>query len=190
MAPLSQNSRPNFKVNGHRLKLFFGRDSLLYGDPESSKTFPKSNKFGLGQAKSDPKQAHSCRQPHAYLSLSVVVDCHDFEVSPKRISEKRTKNQAKTDKTKHGMEKRGRAKVKTKPKLSPPPFPTPHMGSCHLGNPFDVHWARKINGRDDLDWAPLKMNGQDDVELLLTKETHYMSCLSKQTQEEETRKKT
>ncbi|GJW00743.1 hypothetical protein Tco_0872760 [Tanacetum coccineum] len=80
--------------------------------------------------------------------------------------------------------------VHIRPKLSPPPFPTPHMGSCHLGNPFDVHWARKINGRDDLDWAPLKMNGQDDVELLLTKETHYMSCLSKQTQEEETRKKT
>ncbi|GJY75421.1 hypothetical protein Tco_0480537 [Tanacetum coccineum] len=33
----------------------------------------------------------------------------------KRISEKRTKNQAKTDKTKHGMEKRGKAKVKSKP---------------------------------------------------------------------------
>ncbi|GJX84359.1 hypothetical protein Tco_0335133 [Tanacetum coccineum] len=68
----------------------------------------------------------------------------------------------------------------------------PHLTNQqgHVGNPFDVHWARKINGRDDLDWAPLKMNGQDDVELLLTKETHYMSCLSKQTQEEETRKKT
>ncbi|GJY83440.1 putative ribonuclease H-like domain-containing protein [Tanacetum coccineum] len=46
----------------------------------------------------------------------------------------------------------------------------------------------KINGRDDLDWAPLKMNDQDDVELLLTNETHYMSCLSKQTQEEENKK--
>ncbi|GJS02469.1 NAC domain-containing protein [Tanacetum coccineum] len=34
----------------------------------------------------------------------------------KRISEKRTKNQAKTDKTKHGVEKRGKAKVKSKPK--------------------------------------------------------------------------
>ncbi|GJY88085.1 retrovirus-related pol polyprotein from transposon TNT 1-94 [Tanacetum coccineum] len=34
----------------------------------------------------------------------------------KRISEKRTKNQAKTDKTKHGMEKHGKAKVKSKPK--------------------------------------------------------------------------
>ncbi|GKC81197.1 reverse transcriptase domain-containing protein, partial [Tanacetum coccineum] len=34
----------------------------------------------------------------------------------KRISEKRTKNQAKTDKTKLGVEKRGKAKVKSKPK--------------------------------------------------------------------------
>ncbi|GKB35695.1 hypothetical protein Tco_0880637 [Tanacetum coccineum] len=34
----------------------------------------------------------------------------------KRISDKRTKNQAKTDKTKHGMEKRGKDKVKSKPK--------------------------------------------------------------------------
>ncbi|GKD29511.1 hypothetical protein Tco_1240289 [Tanacetum coccineum] len=37
----------------------------------------------------------------------------------KRISEKRTKNQAKTDKTEHGMEKRGKAKVKSKPKSQP-----------------------------------------------------------------------
>ncbi|GKE21431.1 hypothetical protein Tco_1432943 [Tanacetum coccineum] len=34
----------------------------------------------------------------------------------KRISDKRTKNQAKTDKTEHGMEKRGKAKVKSKQK--------------------------------------------------------------------------
>ncbi|GJS71523.1 hypothetical protein Tco_0704364, partial [Tanacetum coccineum] len=34
----------------------------------------------------------------------------------KRISEKRTENQVKTDKTKHGEEKRGKAKVKLKPK--------------------------------------------------------------------------
>ncbi|GKB44452.1 hypothetical protein Tco_0889394 [Tanacetum coccineum] len=34
----------------------------------------------------------------------------------KRISNKRTKNQAKTDKTKHGVGKRGKAKVKSKPK--------------------------------------------------------------------------
>ncbi|GKC96737.1 hypothetical protein Tco_1162179, partial [Tanacetum coccineum] len=34
----------------------------------------------------------------------------------KRISEKRTKNQVKNDKTEHGMEKRGKAKAKSKPK--------------------------------------------------------------------------
>ncbi|GJZ12452.1 hypothetical protein Tco_0547682 [Tanacetum coccineum] len=34
----------------------------------------------------------------------------------KRISEKRTKNQAKTDKTEHGMEKRGKDKDKAKSK--------------------------------------------------------------------------
>ncbi|GJS97351.1 hypothetical protein Tco_0804319 [Tanacetum coccineum] len=32
----------------------------------------------------------------------------------KRISDKRMKNQAKTDKTEHGMEKRGKDKVKSK----------------------------------------------------------------------------
>ncbi|GJV13025.1 reverse transcriptase domain-containing protein [Tanacetum coccineum] len=37
----------------------------------------------------------------------------------KRISKKRMKNQAKTDKTEHGMEKRGKAKVKSKPKSTP-----------------------------------------------------------------------
>ncbi|GJR31636.1 hypothetical protein Tco_1107868 [Tanacetum coccineum] len=34
----------------------------------------------------------------------------------KRISEKKTKNQAKTDKTKHRVKKRGKVKVKSKPK--------------------------------------------------------------------------
>ncbi|GJT15449.1 putative reverse transcriptase domain-containing protein [Tanacetum coccineum] len=36
----------------------------------------------------------------------------------KRISKKRTKNQAKTDKTEHGMEKRRKDKVKSKPKTT------------------------------------------------------------------------
>ncbi|GKG10574.1 hypothetical protein Tco_0341974 [Tanacetum coccineum] len=97
------------------------------------------------------------------------------------------------------MEKRGKAKVKSKPKSTKSkstrksqrskPEPTP-IEEYLMGPPEAIYWARKINGRDDLDWAPHKMNGQDDVELLLTKETHYMSCLSKQTQEEVTRKKT
>ncbi|GKF26870.1 retrovirus-related pol polyprotein from transposon TNT 1-94 [Tanacetum coccineum] len=37
----------------------------------------------------------------------------------KRISDKRTKNEAKTDKTGHGMEKRGKAKVKKSTKSTP-----------------------------------------------------------------------
>ncbi|GJR89724.1 hypothetical protein Tco_0213735, partial [Tanacetum coccineum] len=37
----------------------------------------------------------------------------------KQISDKRKKNQEKTDKTEHGMEKRGKAKVKSKPKSKP-----------------------------------------------------------------------
>ncbi|GJS58637.1 hypothetical protein Tco_0653421 [Tanacetum coccineum] len=41
---------------------------------------------------------------------------HKWLSKMKWISEKRTKNQTKTDKTKHGMEKRGKDKVKSKPK--------------------------------------------------------------------------
>ncbi|GKE62235.1 hypothetical protein Tco_1512602, partial [Tanacetum coccineum] len=46
---------------------------------------------------------------------SVKRSCRDRKTFKyyvrKRISDKRTKNQAKTDKTEHGMEKRGEAKV-------------------------------------------------------------------------------
>ncbi|GKC37618.1 hypothetical protein Tco_1050002 [Tanacetum coccineum] len=40
-------------------------------------------------------------------------------VTRKRISEKRTKNQAKNDKTEHGIEKRGKDKVKSKKEVNP-----------------------------------------------------------------------
>ncbi|GKB74362.1 hypothetical protein Tco_0935774 [Tanacetum coccineum] len=40
----------------------------------------------------------------------------ETKVPWKRISDKRTKNQVKNDKTEHGMEKRGKDKVKSKPK--------------------------------------------------------------------------
>ncbi|GJV61159.1 ferric reduction oxidase 2 [Tanacetum coccineum] len=43
----------------------------------------------------------------------------EIEISGKRISDKRTKNQAKTDKTEHGMEKHEKDKVKSKPKSTP-----------------------------------------------------------------------
>ncbi|GJT19742.1 reverse transcriptase domain-containing protein [Tanacetum coccineum] len=55
-------------------------------------------------------------EPQTYWAISM----RNFDLRPqKRISEKRTKNQAKTDKTEHGMEKRGKAKVKSKPKSTP-----------------------------------------------------------------------
>ncbi|GKD56261.1 ankyrin repeat-containing domain-containing LTR copia-type protein [Tanacetum coccineum] len=41
---------------------------------------------------------------------------HKWLSKMKRISKKRSKNQTKMDKTKHGMEKRGKDKVKSKPK--------------------------------------------------------------------------
>ncbi|GJY30025.1 hypothetical protein Tco_0405792 [Tanacetum coccineum] len=44
--------------------------------------------------------------------MSCLMNCYLCVM--KRISEKRTKNQAKTDKTEHGMEKHGKAKVKSK----------------------------------------------------------------------------
>ncbi|GKD81559.1 hypothetical protein Tco_1348398 [Tanacetum coccineum] len=55
----------------------------------------------------------SSRSPPAYYVTHppYVVDYDD---EWKRISEKRTENQAKTDKTEHGMEKRGKHKVKSK----------------------------------------------------------------------------
>ncbi|GJZ97318.1 hypothetical protein Tco_0669771, partial [Tanacetum coccineum] len=48
--------------------------------------------------------------------LSSLRNVDEICSSLKRISDKRTKNQAKTDKTEHGMEKRGKDKVKSKPK--------------------------------------------------------------------------
>ncbi|GKD06313.1 hypothetical protein Tco_1181287, partial [Tanacetum coccineum] len=39
---LSQNSRPNFKVNGHRLKHYFGGDILAMDIPDFQ-TFPKDS---------------------------------------------------------------------------------------------------------------------------------------------------
>ncbi|GKD05953.1 hypothetical protein Tco_1180927 [Tanacetum coccineum] len=51
-----------------------------------------------------------------YLPTCNVLLNDFYERRWKRISEKRMKNEAKNDKTEHGMEKRGKAKVKSKPK--------------------------------------------------------------------------
>ncbi|GJW30228.1 hypothetical protein Tco_0047103 [Tanacetum coccineum] len=55
---LSQNSGPNFKVNGHRLKHYFGGRNWCQA--------------------CDPKQGFYGRQPYAYLSLSVSSRCPGF----------------------------------------------------------------------------------------------------------------
>ncbi|GJS03412.1 hypothetical protein Tco_0319920 [Tanacetum coccineum] len=52
------------------------------------------------------------------LQTAMVLRPYAATSLVKRISEKRTKNQAKADKTEHGMEKRGKAKVKSNPKKS------------------------------------------------------------------------
>ncbi|GKB89914.1 hypothetical protein Tco_0962186 [Tanacetum coccineum] len=57
----------------------------------------------------------------------------------------------------------------------------PHLTNQqgHVGNPFDVHWARKINGSDDLDWAPLKMDGIDDDYGSLTQQAQAKASSAK-----------
>ncbi|GKC11457.1 hypothetical protein Tco_1008239 [Tanacetum coccineum] len=63
--------------------------------------------------KSLAKEADESLTKHKALELEIE---RLLRAGMKRISEKRTKNQAKTDKTEHGMEKRGKDKVKSKPK--------------------------------------------------------------------------
>ncbi|GJZ14146.1 reverse transcriptase domain-containing protein [Tanacetum coccineum] len=46
---LSQNSRPNFKVNGHRIKHYFGGD-IPQMVVQSSKPFPMTMDFGIGSS--------------------------------------------------------------------------------------------------------------------------------------------
>ncbi|GKE84729.1 hypothetical protein Tco_1558471, partial [Tanacetum coccineum] len=59
------------------------------------------------------KELHSVK-----LQLASTIQHNKLMVDKvwKRISDKKTKNQAKNDKTKHGMEKHGKYKVKSKPK--------------------------------------------------------------------------
>nr|GEU47355.1 hypothetical protein [Tanacetum cinerariifolium] len=66
---LSQTDGPNFKVNGHRIKHYFGEDipkrlSLI------SKHSPRTNEFGDWVKLSDPKQALRGRPPMLILVVS------------------------------------------------------------------------------------------------------------------------
>ncbi|GKC94560.1 reverse transcriptase domain-containing protein, partial [Tanacetum coccineum] len=66
---LFQNSGPNFKVNGHRIKHYF-RGDIPNWLSRISKPFPRTNEFGDWVKLSDPKQALRGRHPmliHSYL---------------------------------------------------------------------------------------------------------------------------
>ncbi|GKA38030.1 hypothetical protein Tco_0724595 [Tanacetum coccineum] len=62
----------------------------------------------------DPRIHEKTLSP-TYVKLP-FEDRHYLSLTYERISDKRTKNQAKTDKTEHEMERHGKAKVKSKPK--------------------------------------------------------------------------
>ncbi|GKA27329.1 hypothetical protein Tco_0713497 [Tanacetum coccineum] len=62
-----------------------------------------------------PVNAAKQSSPSAAASISIARHVNTW----KRISEKRMKNQAKTDKTEYEMEKHGKPKVKSKPKSQP-----------------------------------------------------------------------
>nr|GEV87290.1 hypothetical protein [Tanacetum cinerariifolium] len=69
---LSQTDGPNFKVNGHRLKHYFGEDIQKMVVPDLQ-TFPlRTNECGDWVKLSDPKQAHRGRHP--MLILVVVMN--------------------------------------------------------------------------------------------------------------------
>ncbi|GJS96783.1 hypothetical protein Tco_0803751 [Tanacetum coccineum] len=69
---LSQNSGPNFKVNGHRLKHYFGGDIPAMDIPDLQ-TFPKTTNSGNWVKLSDPKQALRCPGFLMPLVLAVFV---------------------------------------------------------------------------------------------------------------------
>ncbi|GJW10166.1 hypothetical protein Tco_1575993 [Tanacetum coccineum] len=83
----------------------------------------------------------------------------------KRISEKRTKNQAKTDKTEHGMEEREKDKVKSKPKSKKVKV--------------------KVNPeKSKADWATSKIDGQDLLWALSRTRNTLLEALTKEIQEQ------
>ncbi|GJS87117.1 hypothetical protein Tco_0769753 [Tanacetum coccineum] len=69
---LSQNSGPNFKVNGHRLKHYFGGDIPAMDIPDLQSIL-RITKIRIGSSFSDPKHdASRERHPMLIQSLSVV----------------------------------------------------------------------------------------------------------------------
>ncbi|GKC88851.1 hypothetical protein Tco_1149500, partial [Tanacetum coccineum] len=82
---LSQNSRPNFKVNGHRIKHYFG-GTYQPRLSRISRRSPWTNKFGGRVKRRDPKQALRGRHPMLIQSIFFLYankcfdfpDCEDF----------------------------------------------------------------------------------------------------------------
>ncbi|GJW58159.1 reverse transcriptase domain-containing protein [Tanacetum coccineum] len=66
---LSQNSGPNFKVNGHRIKHYFGGERNQPRLSQISKRSPWTNKFGGRVKRRDPKQALRGRHPMLIHSI-------------------------------------------------------------------------------------------------------------------------
>ncbi|GJU21953.1 reverse transcriptase domain-containing protein [Tanacetum coccineum] len=66
---LSQNFRPNFKVNGHRIKHYFRGDVPKLVVPDLQ-TFPRTNEYGDWVKLSDPKQALRGRHPMLICSYN------------------------------------------------------------------------------------------------------------------------
>ncbi|GJW77794.1 RNA-directed DNA polymerase, eukaryota, reverse transcriptase zinc-binding domain protein, partial [Tanacetum coccineum] len=101
----------------------FGIDNKI--KRQNFKAYPQNNKHG-----NSVKSAYQAKRNEQVKSVKTPVKSQDKVEEKngsndsankggwKRISEKRMKNQAKTDKTEHGMKKRGKSKVKSKPKSS------------------------------------------------------------------------
>ncbi|GJW22484.1 hypothetical protein Tco_0033106 [Tanacetum coccineum] len=91
----------------HRAKVHYLREVIEFGDVKIEKVHTVDNlAYLFTKALPYPK--------HSILTKNIrMIPARSLM---KRISEKRTKNKAKTDKTEHGMEKHGKDKVKSKPK--------------------------------------------------------------------------
>ncbi|GJW70881.1 hypothetical protein Tco_0127798 [Tanacetum coccineum] len=90
----------------------------------------------------------------------------------KRISDKRTKNQAKTDKTEHGMEERQKVKVKVNPEKSTAKTEEILNGPTHKGLMVEI--------KDLGDKANLM--AEITLGFYITQETQAAQSLSEQAQ--------
>ncbi|GKF32763.1 reverse transcriptase domain-containing protein, partial [Tanacetum coccineum] len=83
---LSQNSRPNFKVNGHRIKHYFGGDVPHKWLSRISKPSPRTNESGDWVKLSDPKQVLRGMHPMLIRSYIIVMNKYFFVVKSVALS--------------------------------------------------------------------------------------------------------